>query len=230
MEARQPKFSKNDFDWPGWVFKLLLIFLKISHPGLKVKPKTWGARELGGFLGRQSAGESLFFGEVPLPPQVQQEHQKSAELILQARGLNNEKFARALNKYEQGMEKWRSHFQRFLAKTLAEAQLRPYREKSAFFTAFGKANAYQPDDFDAAGKIGVGERIAWVMFLFREHIATFETVPQLHQYLQTAADPHGIIIGIKRVEALCRRIGLKFKARRGRPRKSKNPTGQRVAA
>lgn len=223
VEARQPKISRHDFDWPDWVFKLLLILMKVSHPGLDLKNSNkWRARDLGYFLGRQSAGESLVFGEVPLTAQVQQEHLKNTELMLQARGFNNEKFAKVLTKYGVGMIKWRRHFQRFLAKTLAEARLRPYKEKSAFFAAFGKANVYEAKDFDTDAKIGVGERIAGVMFLFREHIATFEKIPQLHQFLQKAAEPHGIQIGLKRVEALCRRIGLKFKAERGRP-KGKNP-------
>ena len=175
---------------------------------------------MGRFLGRQSAGESLTFGEVPLTPQVQAEQRKNIQVILQARGMNDEKSLEAFAKHQAKMEAWRPLFRQFIEQVLAAARQRPYPEASAFFEAFGQANVYQPEDFDSRQKIGVGERIAWVMFLYRETIATFKTVSELHKFLEIAAKPSGVKIGLKRVEALCRRIGLRFGAKRGRPRGS----------
>ncbi len=230
IEDQQPKFSKKDFDWPDWVFKVLIPLMKVTHPGLKLTNcRSWGAKDLGQFLGRQCAGESLLFGEVPLTPDKKTELENNNQVLLQARGLNTPEGLNALKKHALGMAKWRRLFRQFIDEILAEARLRPYSESSAFFAAFGKSNVYQPDDFDTEKKIGVSEKIAWLMLLFREHIAKFENIPQLHQFLKNAAEPHGIIIGLKRVEALCRRIGLRYPAKRGRPKK-KNPTNPPVLA
>jgi hypothetical protein len=78
IEKRRPaSFDAQAKAWPDWVFKLWHVLLKVSHPGLELKPlKTWTAKRLGQFLGRQSALERLMWDEVPLSPTAQQEKEQ----------------------------------------------------------------------------------------------------------------------------------------------------------
>jgi hypothetical protein len=116
------------------------------------------------------------------------------------------------------MKKWRSKFKRFIDETIAEARSLPYKSSSAFLLAFAKSNRIEPDDLATERAMGVGEIIAFVMISFWKHVEKFQSVAQLHRFLQAACKPSGIVITLKRVEKLCQRIGLRFKGR-GRPRK-----------
>ena len=86
-----------------------------------------------------------------------------------------------------------------------------------------KGVVIKPDDLATERRLGVNERITWVMFQFWKPISKFQSVAQLHRLLSAAAKPKGIEITLKRVEKLCQRIGLKFKGR-GRPKGSKIQT------
>ncbi len=130
----------------------------------------------------------------------------------------NPKLAKVLLKQQAKMEKWRAVFKKFIDDTLADARTRPYAESSAFLEAFGKANVIKPDEFVTERKIGVGERIAYVMIFHWKHISKLESIGQLHRILEVAGQQMGVVITLKRVEKLCQRIGLKFR-RRGRPKK-----------
>lgn len=112
---------------------------------------------------------------------------------------------------------WRGPFKAFLDEVVTEARQRAYLESSGFFKGFGEGNEVREEDFDNR-KIGVGERIAWVMHLFWRPISKFESVAELHRFLSAAAKATRVTITLKRVEKLCSRIGLRFKGR-GRPRK-----------
>lgn len=218
IEQRQPKtFNLDVIEWPRWVFNLWPTLFTISHPGLNFRRvKKWTAKDLGQFLGRQSALEGLLWDEVPLSPRVREE--KKRWLDSQADKLRSSpKLAVALTKDVVGLQKWRPVFKNFIDEVLASARTRPYPESSAFLEAFGKANVIEPDELATERKMGVGERIAYVMIMFWRPISKFESIAQVHQLLSTAAKPMGVVITLKRVEKLCQRIGLKFKGR-GRPR------------
>jgi len=218
IEKRQPKsFNLTVAEWPDWVCKLCPTLFGISHPGLNFRHvKKWTARDLGQFLGRQSALAGLIWDEVPLSPRVRQE--RDAWIDSEAAKLkSNSKLANSLKQDAIGMLKWRPVFKNFLDEILASARSRPYPESSAFLEAFGKANVIKPDDLATEKAMGVGERIAYVMVLFWRPISKLESVAQLHKLLSDAAKPMGIVITLKRVEKLCYRIGLKFKGR-GRPK------------
>jgi hypothetical protein len=181
---------------------------------LKVKnAKKWTARDLGQFLGRQSALERLVWDEVPLSARVEEEKERWIESFADKLAPNPKLVENA-----KRMEKWRPVFKQFIADTLDAATRRPYPESSAFLHAFGKANVIKPDDLASERRVGVGERIAYVMVLLWRPISKFESVGQLHRCLARAAEPMGIVITLKRVEKLCYRIGLKFKGR-GRPKR-----------
>ena len=218
IEKRQPKtFHSIGEDWPDWVVKLWPILFGMSHPGLKVKSAgKWTARDLGQFLGRQSALERLVWDEVPLSSRVEQEKELWIDSFADTFRTNT-KLANSAEQAAIGMKKWRAVFKEFMDETLASARNRPYPESSAFLEAFGKANVIKPDDLATERRMGVGERIAYVMILFWRDISKFESVAQLHQFLSAAGKPMGIVITLKRVEKLCYRIGLKFKGR-GRPK------------
>jgi hypothetical protein len=189
-------------------------------PGLQMKrAKQWTAKDLGIFLGRQNAIEAVMWGEVPLSSKVQQEGVECLASLDKVFGLSsNPNMARATKKFERGMKKWRPIFKRFIDETLSSARKRPYPQAAAFLEAFGKANVIKPDDLASENRLGVSEKIAWVMVLLWRPISKLQSVAQLHQILATAAKRKGIEISLKRIEALCRRIGLRFKGR-GRPRK-----------
>lgn len=219
VEQRQPKqFDLEIAEWPKWVINLWPTLLSVSHPGLNVKrSKKWTAKELGQFLGRQCGLAGIVWNEVPLSARVEQEKEKW--IAYQADQLNsNPKLAKLALKHMRGMEKWRPIFTKFIDEVITEARQRPYAESSAFLEAFGKANVIKPDDLATEKTMGVGERIAYVMITFWRPISKFESVAELHTFLQAAAKPSGIVITLKRVEKLCQRIGLKFK-NRGRPKK-----------
>ena len=219
LEA-QPKVVDSIVEaWPDWVFNLWPILFATCQPGLNFKNiKKWTARDLGQFLGRQSALGGLIWDEIPLSPRVRDEKDRWIEQQMPKISSNPEFALTLIREIQNGQEKWRSNFREFIAKTLAAAQLRPYPESSAFFEAFGRANVIKPDELATERRIGVGERIAYVMLLFWRDIANFESVAQLHHLLSSAAKPMGIEITLKRVEKLCQRTGLKFKGR-GRPKR-----------
>jgi hypothetical protein len=218
IEKRQPKtFNLLVNEYPQWVVNLWPILFAVSHPGLKVKRvKQWTARDLGQFLGRQSACECLLWDEIPLSPRVREETERwinsQTEKLRSSPNL-----AIALTRDLNGLEKWRPVFRKFIDETLASARTRPYLESSMFLEAFGKANVIKPDDLATERTIGVGERIAYVMIMLWRPISKMESIAQIHQMLSKAAKPMGIVITLKRVEKLCQRIGLKFKGR-GRPK------------
>jgi hypothetical protein len=219
IEQRQPKtFDLGVSEWPQWVFNLWPTLFCVSHPGLNFRSvKKWTARDLGQFLGRQSALEGLLWDEVPLSPRVIKEKERwIASQTDKVR--SNPTLAIALTKDIMGLEKWRPVFKKFIDEVLASARARPYSESSAFLEAFGKANVIKPDELATEHKIGVGERIAYVMIMLWRPISKFENVAQVHQMLSTAAKSMGVEITLKRVEKLCQRIGLKFKGR-GRPKR-----------
>jgi hypothetical protein len=219
IEKRQPKtFNLLVNEYPQWVVNLWPILFAVSHPGLKVKRvKQWTARDLGQFLGRQSACEGLLWDEIPLSPRVREE--KERWIDSQTDKLRSSPIlAIALTRDLNGLQKWRPVFKKYINETLASARNRPYPESSAFLEAFGKANVIKPDDLATETTMGVGERIAYVMILLWRPISKFESVAQLHQLLSTAAKSKGIVITLKRIEKLCQRIGLKFKGR-GRPKR-----------
>jgi hypothetical protein len=219
IEKRQPKILDSIIDeWPKWVVNLWPILFGVSHPGLKFKRvKRWTAKDLGQFLGRQSALEGLAWNEVPLSPRVSEE--KEQWIASQAAKLESDpKLAKVPEKYALGLEKWRPLFKKFIDEALASARNRPYPESSAFLEAFGKAVVIKPDELATERTMGVGERIAYVMIIFWRPISKFESIAQLHKFLSAAAKPMGIVITLKRIEKLCQRIGLKFKQGRGRPK------------
>jgi hypothetical protein len=221
IEQRQSLAGSIDStmaEWPDWVCNLWPILFGISHPGLNFRRlKKWTAKDLGQFLGRQSALEGMIWDEVPLSPRVKQE--RDTWLDSQAEKLkSNTALADSIIFHANGMKKWRPVFKKFINEALISARERPYPESSAFLKAFGKANVLEPDELSTEKKMGVGERIAYVMILYWRPISKFESVAQLHQLLSTAAKSMGIVITLKRVEKLCQRIGLKFKGR-GRPKR-----------
>ena len=218
IEQRQPKtFDLAVSEWPRWVFNLWPTLFDISHPGLNFRSvKKWTAKDLGQFLGRQSALEGLLWDEVPLSPKVREE--KERWIDSQTDKLHSSpNLAVALTKDIIGLQKWRPVFKNFIDETLASARTRPYLESSTFLEAFGKANVIKPEDLATERTVGVGERIAYVMIMLWRPISKMESVAQIHKILSKAAKPMGIVITLKRVEKLCQRIGLKFKGR-GRPK------------
>lgn len=218
IEKRQPKtFDLLVNEYPQWVVNLWPVLLSVSHPGLKVKRvKKWTARDLGQFLGRQSALEGLLWDEIPLSPRVREETERWIDSQTD-KLRSSPNLAIALTRDLNGLQKWRPVFRKFIDETLASARTRPYLESSMFLEAFGKANVIKPDDLATERTIGVGERIAYVMIMLWRPISKMESIAQIHQMLSKAAKPVGIVITLKRVEKLCQRIGLKFKGR-GRPK------------
>ena len=218
IEKLQPRSIDSMVNaWPDWVVKLWVILFGVSHPGLNVKNhKKWTAKDLGQFLGRQNALARLAWGEVPLSPRVEEESERwidsQADKICSNPKLVNSSM-RTVNK----LHEWRPVFDKYIDETLVSARKRPYPESSAFLDAFGKANVIKPDDLATERTMGVGEKIAYIMFMFWQPISKFESVAQVHRFVSAAAKPSGVVITLKRVEKLCQRIGLKFKGR-GRPK------------
>jgi len=219
-EKLRPKLPGLDEEWPDWVNNLYHILMGASHPGLRIKQaKQWTAKDLGAFLGRQSALEALLWGEVPLSAQVQKETADAFVAMQKTLAPNSgPTLSSAIKKYKKDLVKWRPVFKKFIDEAVTSARARPYTESTAFLSAFGKAVVIKPNDLAVERTIGVGERIAWVMVSMWRTFERFETVAQLHFVLAAAAKRHGVIITLKRVEKLCSRIGLKFKGR-GRPKK-----------
>jgi hypothetical protein len=208
-------------DWPDWVVKLLAGMMNVSHPGLNLRgAKKWRAKDLGRFLGRQFALGAVVQGELPSTTNFTTEAAKLAAAFPSIAALSC-----LQDKHAQDMEQGRLAFRQFIKELVTSACDRPLSEASEFFKAFGGAAAVAPDDFDSERLVGVGERIAFVMFVHWREIAEFESVAQLHQFLSHVVAPAGIIIEFKRIEKLCQRIGLKVKAR-GRPRKKKIQTNR----
>lgn len=218
LQPHSHELEKAIDESPPWVKKLWKVILNVSHPGLNVQgAKNWTTKDLGQFLGRQCALEGVIWNEVPLSPRVEREKKKwlehQAEVLKAAHEL-----AKAYEVNTPEMKKWRPIFKRFIDETFADARRLPYQESSAFLLAFAEANHIKPDDLASEHTMGVGEKLAYVMILYWQHIAKFQSVGELHRFLQTAAKPQGVVITLKRVEKLCQRIGLKFKGR-GRPKK-----------
>ena len=225
IEELQPVRFDLAGEPPDWVWKVRATFFGIGYPGLNRKPlRKWTARDLGYYCGRQSALDSVIWNEVPLSQTVLLEAERCIASMAKMNELNpNPKWPEVGRQMTAGMKKWRIIFKRFINEVAIEARSRPYPEASAFAEGFGKGNVIKPNDLASEGKIGVGERIAWVMNMFWPAISKFESVAELHKLLSAAAKPMGIEITLKRIEKLCQRIGLKFKGR-GRPKKSKIQT------
>jgi hypothetical protein len=219
LEKDQPKPFDKDPEWPEWVWNLMLIFMGISHPGVKVKNvKKWKAKDLGRFLGRQYAGEHLTWGEVALSSQVIQEGERfTAWAEKRARERRPDVDLDELQKqYEQGVRVWKPKLKKFMQDTLASACERPYIEASAFFEAFGKSIVMKPDEWLTERTMGVGDKICWTMFVMWRDIERLRSVAELHRVFEQALKCHGIVVKYKRIEKLCQRIKLKFKEP-GRP-------------
>lgn len=229
LQEFQPEPFCGEPKWPEWVSNLFMTFFGISHPGVKMKNlKKWKAKDLGRFLGRQYAGEHLTCGGVPLSLKVIQEGERfgawAEKWIKQKRpDLDLDKFQ---SQYEQEAEAWRPQFMKFMQDTLSSACERPYLESSAFFEAFGKAVVMKPDELLTERTMGVGDKICWSMFVMWQEIEGLHSVAELHRILEQALKPKGIIVKYKRVEKLCQRIKLKFKAP-GRPPGKKIQTNPR---
>ena len=226
LQKHQPKPFNENPEWPEWVSNLFMVFLGISHPGIKFKNvKKWKAKDLGRFLGRQYAGEHLTWGEVPLSPAVIRERDRFdawTEKRLKERDPDVD--LRELEKrYEQESRAWKPIFMKFMQETLSSACERPYIESSALFEAFGKAIVIKPDELLTERTMGVGEKICWTIFAMWQDIDHLHSVAELHRLLERALKPLGIVVKYKRIEKLCQRIKKKFKDR-GRPQGSKIQT------
>jgi hypothetical protein len=224
LEKHQPKPFDHDPEWPEWVYNLLGMLIGISHPGTRFKNvKKWKAKDLGRLLGRQYAGEHLINGQVPLSPQIIQEGIKFGDW---AENWAKQKqpdfdFAKFGREFEAQNKAWQPIFKGFIKETLVSACDRPYGESSAFFEAFGKAIVMKPDELETERTLGVGDKICWTMFMMWRDIERLQSVAQLHWVFEQALKPQGITVKYKRIEKLCQRIKLKFKAP-GRPLGSKN--------
>ena len=225
VEGLQPKPLRDlASDWPVWAINLMVMLTAVSHPGLKVKAaKKWKAKDLGKFLGRQYALAELERGEVPLSPAVQAEAMAGlVRMAEQAQKKNPSlNMKRLVKELQPEMKVWRAAHKRCMQDALASACARPYQEAAAFFEAFGKAIVIKPDDLRTERTVGLGDRICWTILLMWPQIERLESVAQLHRILEQAVKPHGVVIKYKRIEKLCQRIKLKFKAP-GRPAGSKN--------
>jgi hypothetical protein len=226
LEKHQPKPFSQVPEWPEWVSNLLMVFMGVSHPGVKLKNiKKWKAKDLGRLLGRQYAGERLNWGELGLSPQVVQEAERfiaSSEKLARERHLDFD-LIELQKQYEGGVRVYRPKFIKFIQETLSSACERPYIEASAFFEAFGKASVIKPDDLITERTMGVGDKICWAMFIMWRDIERLHSVAELHRCFEKALKPRGIIVKYKRIEKLCQRIKLKFKGP-GRPPGSKIQT------
>ena len=226
LQKFQPEPFKRDLKWPEWVANLLLILLRMSHPGVKVKnTKKWKAKHLGRLLGRHYAVEHLGSGEVPLSLQVIQEGERALpwmEKEVRSRWPSFD-FKKFQQEHEQQTKVWRPKLREFMQQTLSSACERPYVEAAAFFEAFGKAIVMKPDELLTERKMSVSDKICMLMFVRWQEIERLHSVAELQRVLVKAFKPHGIVIRYKRVEKLCQRIKLKFRGP-GRPPGSKIQT------
>jgi hypothetical protein len=225
VEKLQPKLVRDmDADWPEWVRNLFGTLLGVSHPGLQVKnAKNWKANDLGKLLGRHYGLEHAMWGEVALNPKILKgvtAHITWVEGYLKIRrpDLNLDELVKQLAPEHKA---WRPKLTECLQETLASACERPYPEGAAFFEAFGKAAVIKADDLLTERTVGEGGKICWVLLLQWRDVERFESVGQLHRYLEKIFKPAGIEIKYKRIEKLCQRIKLKFRAP-GRPPDKKN--------
>lgn len=219
----QPFGALQIEELPAWVCRGLIPLMSISHPKLmRIPLRKWTARNLGYFLGRQSALDSTMRGEVPLSQEVWQETEKALEAHLQLLGWSPSVWAKKVKQHSAGLLKWRERYKKFVSKVIIAARARPYVESAAFAKGYGEGNAVSSTNFESR-EIEINHRIAWVFLLFWRQIEEFESVGQMHRFLAGAAKPMGIQIALKRVEKLCQRIGLRF---RGRGRPKKNPPGR----
>lgn len=226
LSDNQAEPFNRDPEWPEWVVNLWMMVMGISHPGCKLKSmKTWKAKDLGRFLGRQYAGEYLQRNEVPLSSQVIQEGiQCVKEMENLVKKSCPELNLKKLRKEIEDAQKVRKRiFNRFIKDTLASVCEQSYSEASTFFEAFGKAIVIKPDELITERIMGVGDKINWTILMLWQQIERLESVAQLHRVLELALKPHGIVVTYKRIEKLCQRIKLKFK-RPGRPPKRKIQT------
>lgn len=226
LEKFQPVPFNQEPEWPDWVSNLLAILLGISHPGLKIKSvRKWKAKDLGRLLGRQYAGMGLQHGQVPLSSKVIEEAFTCSTWAEERAKRSNPSFdaKRFQNQHERELKVWIPKFKRFIQETMVSACERPYVEASAFFEAFGKAIVIKPDDFVTERTMGVGDKICWTMFAMWPEISRLKSVADVHRVFEQALKPKGIVVKYKRIEKLCQRISLKFKAP-GRPRGSKIQT------
>jgi hypothetical protein len=214
VEKLQPKFT--DFAaYPKWVQNLWLILIPVAHPKLHLKAnQTLSVRQFGSLWGRQYALTAVQRGEVELTAKTVEEKSRGIALMKQS----DSKFGQFLESCFEKSKCWHPAFVAFMKETLASVCGRPHSEAVVFFEAFGKAVVIKPTDLETDRTMGVGEKLAFAMIHNWRAISKLESVGELHKILAAALKPHGIVIGLKRVEKLCQRIGLKFKGR-GRPRK-----------
>jgi hypothetical protein len=92
------------------------------------------------------------------------------------------------------MMEWRPLFKKFIQETLSSACDRRYLEAAAFFEAFSNAFVIKPDDLASETRMGVGDKIAWVMFVLWRPISKLQSVGQLYRILEQALKRHGIVI------------------------------------
>ena len=228
LEKSQPTPFNRNPEWPEWVSNLGAMLLGISHPGLKFKSvRKWKAKELGRLLGRQYAGMRLQHGQVPLSSRVIEEASTcSAWAEERAKQLDPGFDAKRFQEqYERELKVWIPKFKEFIQETLASACERPYVETCAFFEAFGRAIVIKPDDLLTERTMGVGDKICWTMIVMWPEISRLKSVADVHRVFEQALRPKGIVVKYKRIEKLCQRIKLKFKAP-GRPPGSKIQTNR----
>jgi hypothetical protein len=102
--------------------KLWPILVAVSHPGLNVKLiKKWTLKDLGHFLGRQSALEGVVWDEVPLSRRVEQEKQRWIDFQTSKVKSNPELMA-GLVQESKVMQEWRPVFINFIDETLASVK------------------------------------------------------------------------------------------------------------
>lgn len=230
IEKLRPMGSLQADEPPDWVYQVVKPIVGMSHPKLtRNSLRKWTARDLGYFLGRQSSLDDVLCGEVPLSELIVEEAVTYSVAHEKALGLSsNPAWQKAQKQLAPNIRKWRVIFRKFVDEVIIDARQRPHVESTAFLKAFGEATTVNDTDFDNR-KVGVGERIAWVMLVYWPQISKFESVSQLHRFLSDAARPTGVVITLKRVEKLCSRIGLKFKGR-GRPKKTRIQTNASSAS
>ena len=225
LQEHQLEPFYQDANLPVWVHNLEMLLMGICHPGLSFKKKKkWKAKDLGKLLGRQFAGEHLIMGNVPLSKEVQKEGEICAAWLDQYTQKRMPDFDREglLKRNASRLEAWKMTFTKFMQESLASACERPYIEASAFFEAFGKAILIKPDELLTERTLGVGDKICWVMYIMWREVEKLQSVAHLHQVLERAYKPRGVVVKYKRIEKLCQRIGLKFREGAGRPKGVKN--------
>jgi hypothetical protein len=115
---------------PDWVYGAAMPILGVLHPKLLRKSfRKWTVRDLGYFLGRQSALDNVMWGEVPLSEELVREAVESLathETVL--RMASNPVWVKAKKQLPAGMRKWRALFIDYINDVLVGARGRPYPE------------------------------------------------------------------------------------------------------